>query len=129
MEVEVVVKDDRAGARQGQVPRLTQEQIPAALEALLLTLDRPVSALKLAEALGLAEPRSEHDAGASAKTRRRKPRDGDSPADAAAVIESTIAELNRQYDTTGRSFRIESVAGGFRLMTRPEFAPIIAAYH
>ena len=29
----------------------------------------------------------------------------------------------------GRAFRIEPVSGGFRLMTRPEHAPVIAAMH
>ena len=44
-------------------------------------------------------------------------------------IESVIATLNEEYARTGRAFRIEAVAGGFRLMTLPAFAPLIAAFH
>ncbi|MHC4877307.1 MAG: SMC-Scp complex subunit ScpB [Planctomycetota bacterium] len=35
---------------------------------------------------------------------------------------SLIARLNAAYDRDGCAFRIEQVAGGFRLMTRPQFA-------
>lgn len=37
-----------------------------------------------------------------------------------------IAEgLNRVYEETGRSFRIEMVAGGYQLFSQPEFAPYV----
>ena len=35
--------------------------------------------------------------------------------------------LNEQYERNGRSFRISRVAGGFRVMTLPEFAPDIVS--
>jgi segregation and condensation protein B len=34
-----------------------------------------------------------------------------------------IRQLNQRYDEAGRAFRIEEVAGGFQLLTRPQFAP------
>ena len=33
-----------------------------------------------------------------------------------------IRRLNQHYQQTGRSFRVEQVAGGYQLLTRPEFA-------
>ena len=77
----------------------------AALEALLMSADRTTPGAKLGEALAavLQPPPEEAD------------------------IESLIAQLNEAYDETGRAFRIEAVAGGYRVMTRPEFAGAVAA--
>jgi segregation and condensation protein B len=81
--------------------------IDAAVEAMLISVDRPVPAAKIAEPLGPLL---------------------DAEVDAAAV-EASVARLNEAYDREGRAFRIEPVSGGFRLMTRPEHAPVIAAMH
>lgn len=43
-------------------------------------------------------------------------------------IRAGVAHLNHVYHETGRSFRIESLAGGFRVMTLPEFSGAIAAF-
>lgn len=40
--------------------------------------------------------------------------------------EGIIDELNEEYTTTGRSFRIESVAGGYKMFTLPEYHPYIS---
>lgn len=77
----------------------TEQQL-GAVEAVLLTSDKPVGAGRLAEACGLAD---------------------------AAAVKEAIAALNAAYDETGRSFRIEPVAGGFRVMTRPAFADAVSA--
>lgn len=71
-----------------------------------MTWDRPLSAGRIAQALNLGI-----DQGGS------------------RPIDDAIDELNDVYERTGRSFRIERVAGGFRIMTRPEFGPIIAPFH
>jgi segregation and condensation protein B len=34
-----------------------------------------------------------------------------------------VRRLNGLYDAEGRAFRVEEVAGGFQLMTRPKFGP------
>jgi len=34
-----------------------------------------------------------------------------------------VRRLNDQYDAAGRAFRVEQVAGGYRLLTRPKLAP------
>jgi segregation and condensation protein B len=107
----------------------------AAIEAILLTVDRPVPWPRLAEALGLIAPPA--DAGSDerpaagqieAKPRRRgRARQGGE--DPAQQVASAVENLNRQYEATGRSFRIESVAGGYRVMTLPALAPVLAAFH
>jgi segregation and condensation protein B len=66
------------------------------LEALLFLSRHPQTSRKLAELAGLAD-------GTKART--------------------LVRTLNRRYDATGSAFRIEEVAGGFQLMTRPKFAP------
>lgn len=81
--------------------------IDAAVEAMLISVDRPIPAAKIAEPLSPLL---------------------DASVDAAAV-EASVGRLNEAYDREGRAFRIEPVSGGFRLMTRPEHAPVIAAMH
>ncbi|MFK7883783.1 MAG: SMC-Scp complex subunit ScpB [Phycisphaerales bacterium] len=81
--------------------------IDAAVEAMLLSVDRPIPTTKIAEPLA---PIFDADITPEA-------------------IEASIARLNKHYDETGRAFRVEPVSGGFRLMTRPEHAPVIAAMH
>ena len=83
---------------------IAPDRVPVAIEALLLTSDRPVPSARLCEALGLASDK-----------------------DTKSQIDSAIESLNSHYEKTGRSFRIETVAGGFRMMTLPEFAPVVAA--
>ncbi len=107
--------------------------LPGAIEAILLTADRPVSALKLALTLIPQEP--------APKARSRKAREAEAaaeptgePAEAPEAararerIDGAVASLNAEYEKTGRSFRIEPVAGGYRLMTLSKFADAVAAY-
>ena len=88
--------------------RLDAGRLDARVEALLLTVDKPLSAAKLASAVG--------------------PRDG-SAAPGAGEIEAAVARLNGVYERTGRAFRVEPVAGGYRVMARPEHASVLAAFH
>ncbi|MEO1237671.1 MAG: SMC-Scp complex subunit ScpB [Planctomycetota bacterium] len=81
------------------------EAIAPKVEAALLTSERALSSGKIAEALGLDFP------GAS------KP------------VNEAIGVLNEAYAATGRAFRIEQVAGGWRVMTLPEHADVLSALH
>jgi len=81
----------------------------AALEALLMTADRPLKPQAIIDPLNLLESKS------STITQ-------DS-------LEAAIDTLNEEYESTNRSFRIERVAAGYRIMTLPEFAPVVAAMH
>lgn len=65
------------------------------LEAILFLAKEPLSSRKLAQLTGLADA-------TEARTLTRR--------------------LNEFYDSEGRAMRVEEVAGGFRLMTRPQFA-------
>jgi segregation and condensation protein B len=112
MDVEVKTIEAPAG-------RSAQSLAPV-LEAILLSVDRPVTPERLAEGLRLASVVGE---GEDQKL------DPEELGAATGLINEAIAVLNTQYHETGRSFRIESVAGGFRLMTLPVFAERIAEYH
>ncbi len=64
------------------------------LEAVLFLAREPLNSRKLSQYANLAD-------GTEART--------------------LIRRLNAFYDTVGRAFRVEEMAGGFRLMTRPKF--------
>ena len=67
----------------------------ARLEAVLLVAEGALTHRRLAQFATLADP---------------------------AEAKSLIAQLNAAYDNDGCAFRVEQVAGGYRLMTRPHFA-------
>lgn len=81
----------------------------AALEALLMTADRPIKPQAIIDPLNLLEPEADPLTTQS--------------------LEAAIDTLNAEYESTNRSFRIERVAAGYRIMTLPEFAPVVAAMH
>jgi len=70
------------------------EDLPAALEAVLLVVDEPVAEVLLAQVL-------EHPT---------------------EVVASTLRELAADYDNQGRGFELREVAGGWRLYSREEHA-------
>lgn len=74
----------------------------SALEALLLTTHHPLTAGKIAELLDLPTT---------------KP------------IRKAIKALNETYASTSRSFRIEQVAGGFQILTLPQFGELLKKFH
>jgi segregation and condensation protein B len=91
----------------------------SAVEALLFSVTRPLGWSRIAAATGLISeetPDDQSDGGAG----RSGP---------AALVHAAIARLNETYDQTGRAFRIEQVAGGYRVMTRPEHAEVLERYH
>lgn len=104
-----------------------------AIEAVLLSVDRPVSSLRLAEALGWVDsledamPASdaEPDSAEATPAGGKKKSKAGAPPSPVARIRAAIATLNDEYAATGRAFRIEAVAGGFRFMTLARFAPVV----
>ena len=74
----------------------------APLEALLLSTHHPLTAGRLAEILDLETT---------------KP------------LRKAIKVLNEHYASTGRSFRIEQVAGGFQILTLPEHCDLLKKFH
>ncbi|MFA6045062.1 MAG: SMC-Scp complex subunit ScpB [Phycisphaerales bacterium] len=108
-------------------------------EALLFSLDRPLPPPRLAEALGLLPhedlPREDPPRDAEPDAPRPKKTSTKNKIDAAARdaalthLTTAITHLNTDYQRTGRSFRIELLAGGYRVMTLPQFAQTIADFH
>jgi segregation and condensation protein B len=70
----------------------------ARLEAVLFLAREPLSSRKLAQIAGLAD-------GTAART--------------------LIRRLNRLYDIAGQAFRVIEIAGGYQLLTKPEFGPVL----
>ena len=87
-------------ASESSVPgRQDDTAICQIIEALLFAADAPLSAARLADLI---------------------------QGGSATRIRLCIAELNDSYAATGRSFRIEEIAGGYRMMTLPRFEPWLA---
>jgi segregation and condensation protein B len=74
----------------------------AALEALLFSTHHPLTAGRLAEMLELEST---------------KP------------VRAAIKQLNEQYEQTNRSFRVEQVAGGYQLLTLPQYGEMLKRLH
>lgn len=85
-----------------QPPTNSATDLHQRVEAALLSVDHALTTEKLTDLMGGTEAKS---------------------------IKEAIEQLNQAYEQTGRSFRIEPVAGGWQIMTLPEFADILAAIH
>jgi len=72
------------------------------VEALLFSSERPVGSARLAATAGANDGRQ---------------------------VRAIVRQLQQEYEEQGRAFGIEEIAGGFQLLTRPEFAPYIARLH
>ena len=75
------------------------DQLKQALEAVLFTADDPLPLSKLKDIVPDVKPDD---------------------------VRQALAQLKADYDATGRSFTLEEIAGGYQLLTRPQFADIIA---
>ncbi len=89
-------------AQQAAEQQEHRARLKRVLEALLFSSDRPIHARQLAQAAGAADG---HEA------------------------RSLLKEMQAEYDEQGRAFAVEEVAGGFQLLSRPEFAPYISRLH
>ena len=72
------------------------------LEALLLSTHHPLTAGRLAELMDLPATRP---------------------------VRQAIKDLNAQYEESRRAFRIEQVAGGYQILTMPEFGEALKKLH
>jgi segregation and condensation protein B len=77
----------------------TRGPLLALVEAALLAADEPLTPRKLATAAGLA---------------------------GAAEARELVQRLRELYDRDGSAFQVEELAGGFQLLTRPEYHPWLA---
>jgi segregation and condensation protein B len=91
-----VLAGEESAEAQGELARDVRL---ALMEAALFAADEPLSLRRLATAAGLAD---------SAEARR------------------LAGRLQELYDREGTAFRVEELAGGFQLLTRPEYHPWLA---
>src|SRR5262245_18208191 len=82
-----------AGAEAVSSDPLARDSELAVIEGLLFAADEPLPTRKLAQAAGLAD---------------------------ASVARRLLKKLQALYERDGTAFRIEELAGGFQLLTRPE---------
>ena len=101
------VDDDRAA------------MIASGVEALLFSASKPLPAALVAETIASAEAASSPE---TANATGRSMID-------AGHVDAAVDALNARYDAGGHAFSIERVAGGFRVMTRPEHAGLLARFH
>jgi segregation and condensation protein B len=116
------------------------------IEALLITSGRVLGPGRLAAALGLIAPpvvdadnpapidsssldAAAHAAPATLGGKRQRRKADPNARTPAQRIADAVALLNAQYESTGRSFRVETLSGGYRLMTRAEFRDDLARLH
>ncbi len=79
-----------------------QADLAATVEAILFAAEKPLPAGKLNELGELGGLRN---------------------------VRRLVEALNRQYERTGRTFRVIEIAGGYQLQTLPEFADVVARLH
>ncbi len=72
------------------------------LEALLFSTHHPLTGQRLGELLEIKSQKS---------------------------IRKAVQELNKQYEDSGRTFRVEQVAGGYQLLSLPEYGDILKRLH
>lgn len=104
------------------------EGISASVEAVLLSVDRPIPSERLAQAILRPQSLASTLASADQDEAQEDHDEVAATSDEVAKIDAAVVDLNRVYESTGRAFRIESVAGGYRLMTLPQHAPVLAAF-
>jgi len=72
------------------------------LEALLFSTHHPLTGQRLGELLEIRSQKS---------------------------IRKGVQDLNKQYEESGRTFRVEQVAGGYQLLSLPEYGDILKRLH
>jgi segregation and condensation protein B len=94
--------EDSAEVEEAEEAEESSPLDPRLLEALLFSTHHPLTPQRLAELLEVKSQKS---------------------------LKAAIHDLNQQYETTDRTFRIEQVAGGYQLLSLPEFGDILKRLH
>jgi len=100
---------------------LAPEKVKQVIEALLVATDEPVSAARLAQLLNANRAQTAADA---APQPEGKPNRVD-----AHAVRKLLDELNAEYAAQHRAFEVVEIAGGFQLLTRPEYKEWVAELH
>ena len=96
---------ERSEKTQSQETPCSTVPLEQRVEALLFASERSLSEARMKTVLGIEDE------------------------DATTQIKAAIESLNKSYDSDARAFRIERIAGGFRVMTREELAPLVSRLH
>ncbi len=108
IETDAAPPAEKAGKAKGKKAPVVHAppigQVMPVVEALLTASDRPLGAARIAAAMDPAFPE---------------------PGVLAKAVDAAVEQLNEVYEKGGRAFRIAKVAGGYRMMTQPEFAQVI----
>jgi segregation and condensation protein B len=86
---------------QSAIGPLARDRLMALIEAALFAADEPLPLRRLAAVVGT---------------------------DDTAALESALGRLRSSYDVDGSAFQIEEIAGGFQLLTPPEFHPWLVRF-
>ena len=100
-EVEETAEDAARHAHAGSNERRDIDK-DAIVEALLFATDQPLPGAKIAKVLGVGD---------------------------AGDVSAAIDRLNERYDREGAAFRIESIAKGYQILTRPPFDRWVRKLH
>lgn len=101
--VDAADADDAVVADESPIEEAAPVAIDSAtIEALLLGTHHPLTAARLAELL---------------------------ECDSVKPVRQAIVSLNVDYESTGRAFRIEQVAGGYQILTLPQFGDLLKKLH
>ena len=107
-----------------------QPEVLGGIEALLFSVDKALGWARIAAAVGLIELEAAAEAAASEEeVQGGKGRGGKRVAGPSGIVREAVARLNAVYEQTGRAFRIEQVAGGYRVMTLVAHAPVLERFH
>jgi len=79
------------------MPQIPDDILKTRLEAILFATDQPLSARRIAEVLRTTEGK----------------------------VRALVRELAAHYDEDGRAFTVEELAGGFQMLTRPDYGNIV----
>jgi segregation and condensation protein B len=114
-------KEARAGRGEEAAP---DPWVIGAVEAVLLSLSKPMSSARIADGLCGREStdgRSGEPSNVASLPGR--------PTVTPAMVDAAVSELNRVYEASSRSFRIERVANGYRVMTLSVYVDAVARFH
>lgn len=134
--VEVAMSATSAPSEEdSRVSDTLSEELLGGIEALLFSVDKALGWARIAAAVGLIDAEAASEAAA---------REDDSQPDAAtigkgkaakrasgpsSIVREAVAKLNEVYERTGRAFRVEQVAGGYRVMTLARHAAVLERFH
>jgi segregation and condensation protein B len=96
----VAVVDGAAADEADTLPPIDDSELRAALEAIMLVVDEPVGELQLAQIM-------------------------EQPAERVAAM---LEDISASYTAAGHGFDLRRAAGGWRLYTRPEYAPYVERF-